>query len=144
MSDTSYSGNIAQGTGAVSVSFPDSTVLVPFPITIKRFDREKFQKEGHFVPRMIDAHGMPRDWEGPLVFVGILDYEMRDADENVVTKKRVLRVLADTPDELFRLMEQRIKETFFALFLAQRVQSTQGEDLKRVVEENARLKAGKK
>ncbi len=84
-----------------------------FRIVIERYDRERFQKQGHFVPRMVDEHGMPRDWDGPLVFVGLLNYELKDADGTLQSKLQALRVLADTPTELFRLMDLRIVETFF-------------------------------
>jgi hypothetical protein len=38
-------------------------------------------------------------------------------------------------------MELRIVETFLGLFCVQQVQSDQGDDIKRVSEENTRLKA---
>jgi hypothetical protein len=115
-----------------------------WPITIERHDREKFQKEGHFVPRMVDEHGMPRDWDGPLVFVGVLNYELKDALGNVQAKSQVLRVLADTPAELFRLMELRIVETFYAQFQAGQMQSADRDTVKRLNDENTVLRAAAK
>ena len=124
-------GETEKGTGLVEVRFP---------VVIQRHDRETFQREGHFVPRMVDEHGRPRDWDGPLLFVGLLEFELKDAAGIVTHTETVLRVLADTPDELFRLMALRISETFFANFQAQRLQSTMGSDYKRVTEENVSLR----
>jgi hypothetical protein len=126
---------------ADGVSRCSTETTARFRIVIERYGREKFQKEGHFVPRMVDEHGMPRDWDGPLVFVGLLNYELKDADGTLQSKLQVLRVLADTPTELFRLMDLRIVETFFGMFWAQQVRTAQGDDVKRVSEENTRLKA---
>ena len=89
---------------ADGVSRCSTETTARFRIVIERHGREKFQKEGHFVPRMVDEHGMPRDWDGPLVFVGLLNYELKDADGTLQSKLQVLRVLADTPTELFTLV----------------------------------------
>jgi hypothetical protein len=120
---------------------PDTVIAVRFPVIIERHEREKFQREGHFVPRMVDEHGMARDWDGPLVFVGILNFELKDAVGAVTGKAQVLRVLADTPEELWRLMERRIVETFFAQFNALHVQSADRDTVKRLNEENTILRA---
>ena len=90
---------------------------------------------------MTPKAGRERRACGPLVFVGLLNYELKDAFGALQSKLQVLRVLADTPTELFRLMDLRIVETFFGLFRVQQVQSAQGDDIKRVSEENTRLKA---
>jgi hypothetical protein len=107
-----------------------------FPITVERHDRERFQREGHFVPRMLDEEQEPREWDGPNVFAGELWWEQKDVDGNVTARKQILRVLADTPKELLRLMDLRIRETFFALFLAQQLQTNDQSELKRLIDEN--------
>jgi len=116
------------------------TVTATFPVKIDRFDREKFQAEGHFVPRMVDAEQRPREWEGPIVFVATIFHELRDAMGTLQSRVQVLRVLADTPEELQRLMGLRIRETFFALFAAQQVQTGNAELLKKLHDENNALR----
>jgi hypothetical protein len=119
---------------------PD-TVTVAFAMTTERYERDQFQKhDQRFVPRMIDRHGRERDWEGPLVFVGIVHFEMRDAGGTLQDRRQILRVFADSQSELSRLMAERIRETFFANFLAQTVQSSAAMDLKRLHEENIKLR----
>jgi hypothetical protein len=112
-----------------------------FPITVERHDRERFQREGHFVPRMLDEEQRPREWDGPNVFAGELWWEQQDVDGNITARKRVLRVLADTPEELLRLMGVRIRQTFFSLFLVQQLQTNDQSELKRLVDENNALRA---
>ncbi len=121
------------------VSRCQETVAAQFPVVIERHDREKFQRDGHFVPRMIDAEQRPREWDGPLVFVGIVFHEMRDM-AGQLRKAQLLRVLADTPQELARLLDLRLRETFFALWSAQQVQSDQGEQVRQMAEQIRFLK----
>jgi len=116
-------------------------VAVRFPIVVERFDREKFQRECHVVPRMVDEHGRPREWDGPLLFVGLLYLDVNDSYGKLQSRLQVLRVLADTPSELLRLMELRIRETFFSQFTAQSVQSSLAGDVKRLMDENAALRS---
>lgn len=125
-------GGIPRSAGIVSVKFP---------FTIERYDREKFQREGHFVPRMVDTHGMPREWDGPLLFVGILHFELKDTFGTVTGKEQILRVLADTPQELVRLMNLRIPETLGALFAASHIQSSERDTVKRLNDENTILRS---
>lgn len=126
---------------ADKVSRRQDSVNVTFSVTMERYDREKFQRDGHFVNRVIDSHGRPRDWEGPLVFVAILYYEMRDGMGTLQDRSQILRVLADTQAEAGRLMGERIRETFFAQYLASRIQTDTAMQLKRLNEENAILRA---
>jgi len=116
-------------------------VAVTFPMTVERHDLEQFQKkDAKFIPRMIDRDGRARDWDGPLVFIGLLYFEMRDALGNVQDRRQILRVTADSQGELTRLMAERIRETFYANFLAQTVQTQAAMDLKRLNEENTKLR----
>lgn len=96
---------------------------VMFTIEVERHDKARFQKEGHFVPGMKDANGFRRDWDGPLVFCGTIWQEVRDVQGQLTGRNQVLRVLADTPQELLRLFDLNIRDTFFALWQAQQLQA---------------------
>lgn len=115
--------------------------LAIFPLVIERHDKDTFQREGHFVPRMVDHLGSARDWDGPLLFVGVVNWELRDAYGKVTDSRQTLRVIADTPAELFRLLDLRIRESFFACFVAQQVQSQESDTVKRLNDENTQLRA---
>jgi hypothetical protein len=114
-----------------------------FPIVIETHDRAQFQKEGHFVPRMVDEHGMPRDWQGEAVFIGTLNHELVNefGQVNEGGRQQILRVYADSPKELQRLMSLRIVETFHAQFNALSVQAKEQMDIKCLNDENLRLRA---
>ena len=124
----------------VTVYGTNAWVNVNFPIRVERFEREKFQAEGHFVPRMVDAEQRPREWDGPLVFAGELWHEVRDSEGKLVIEERILRLLADSPAELQRLFDVRVKETLFGLFRASQVQSALAETNKRLWDENNTLR----
>jgi len=94
-----------------------------FPVEVERHDKARFQKDGHFVPAMVDANGFRRDWDGPLVFCGTIWQEVRDVQGQLTGRNQVLRVLADTPQELLRLFDLNIRDTFFALWQAQQLQA---------------------
>ncbi len=94
-----------------------------FTVKVERHDRHRFQAQGHFVSGLKDRNGFRREWDGPLVFVGTVWYEMRDVQNNVTDSKQVLRVMADTPDELMRMMSEAIAQQFFSSWLAQLRQS---------------------
>jgi hypothetical protein len=117
-------------------------VTARFPIVIETHDREQFQKEGHFVPRMVDDHGMPREWQGAAVFIGTLNHELLNefGQVNEGGRQQILRVYADTPEELDRLMSLRIVETFHAQFNALSVQAKEQVDIKRLNDEVTRMR----
>ena len=114
-----------------------------FPIVIEVHDRGEFQKAGHFVPRMVDEHQMVRDWQGSEVFIGTLNHELVNEFGQVNTggREQILRVYADSPEELQRLMSLRIVETFHAQFNALSVQAKECVDIKRLNDELTRLRA---
>lgn len=121
--------------GADGIRRSESEVSVSYPVVVEQYDLEKFQKEGHFVPRMVDAEQNPRGWDGPLVWIGEV-FNVRKDMEGTVIRKRLLRVLADSPEELERLIDLRMKETFFAMWLAGQQSPVPVASLQ---EENARL-----
>jgi hypothetical protein len=123
------------------ISRAKTTAYSGFEVTIERHEREPFQAAGHFVPRMTDEHGRPRDWQGKFVYIGILNHELRDALGGLQSKVQVLRVYADTTPELFRMFDLRIRETFFAQIAAQQLQTADKDTIKRLADENNRLRA---
>jgi hypothetical protein len=119
----------------------ERTVSVRFTMETERHDREIFQKEGHFVPGMKDVNGFRREWDGPLVFVGTIWQDVRDVQGQVTGRNQVLRVLADSPMELERLMQLAIKDSFFAWWSAQQLQGSTYESYRKHVDEHNQLVA---
>lgn len=117
--------------GADGIERATDQVMALFPVAIEKHWREKFQKEGHFVPGMVDEHGFRREWDGPFVYVGTVFMDVRDAQGAVTSTRQVLRMLADTPQELRRVLSANIKESFFGWWQAQQLQ-TQTYELYRV------------
>ena len=99
-------------------------LAVNFQIETGREDRAQFQRDGHFIPAMVDEHGARREWQGDAVFIAELWLESKDASGNVTERARVLRVLADSVEEMDRVMAMNIHDTFFALWQAQQIQAT--------------------
>ena len=117
-------------TGADGVDRAVMVALGNFPMEVERHDKARFQKDGHFVPGMVDANGFRREWDGPLVFAGTIWQEVRDVQGQLTGRTQVLRVLADTPQELLRLFDLNIKDTFFALWQAQQLQANTFEKMR--------------
>lgn len=123
-------------TGTNGIDRATDQVMALFDITVERHDRSTFQKQGHFVPGMVDENGFRREWEGPNVYIGTLWHELKDAGGNVTSRSQVLRMLADTPQELRRVMSKNLKESFFAWWLAQTQQASVYESYRRANEEH--------
>lgn len=121
------------------------SIDVLFPVTIEKHQKESFQTAGHFIPRMVDDHGMVRDWQGQEVFIGILYHEMKDAMGVLTDKSEVLRIYCDTESGLKKLIRLRLMENYYAMFRAQQVQAAGRDQVKRLMDENnfLREKMGK-
>lgn len=113
-----------------------SVISGKFVADIERHEKAKFQKEGHFVPGMKDENGLRREWDGPLVFVGTIWQDVRDVQGQITGRNQVLRVLADSPDELDRLLQLAIKDSFFAWYSAQQLQASTFESYRKHVDEH--------
>lgn len=116
--------------GTDGVDRMDAYTTCRFPVEIEHYERATFQKAGHFVPGMVDVNGFRREWDGPLVFAGTLWHEVRDKEERVIKRNQVLRVLADSPGEVLRLMDLNIRDSFFAWWQAQQLQANTFEKMR--------------
>lgn len=115
------------------------SLAVGFAVEVERHDKATFQKEGHFVPGMKDENGFRREWDGPLVFVGTIWQDVRDVQGQVTGRNQVLRVLADSPQELERLLRLAITDSFFAWWSAQQLQASTFESYRKHVDEHNQL-----
>jgi hypothetical protein len=117
-----------------------ATVPVFFAMTVEEHDLATFQRtEGHFVPRMVDDHGRPRDWQGSKVYAGNLYLEIQDVYGRTV-RHQALRVMADSVAALYKTAAENIHGTFFANVRAQMAQGATAQDIQRLNEENAQLR----
>jgi hypothetical protein len=110
--------------GPDGVERGEDSVLALFPVTVERHDKRTFQAGGHFVPGMVDENGYRREWEGSEVFVGTIFLELKDANGNVTDRRQMIRKLADSPQELRRVLSLEVKDSFFAWWHAQQIQSS--------------------
>jgi hypothetical protein len=88
---------------------PDTVqVARSFECSYETKDLATFQREGHFVPAMQDEEQRRRPWEGDTVHILQLDWH----------RTQVLRVLADSREEVVLLMGNRIHEYFFGMWVS--------------------------
>ena len=84
--------------------------------TYEIHNRMKFQEAGHFVPAMQDENCRRREWQGEEVHILTLEHDGR----------QILRCYGDSADTALNRMEDQIRETFFAMWKAQQIQSNNG------------------
>jgi hypothetical protein len=87
-------------------------IITDFACDYEVHDRNTFQAEGHFVSGLKDPNGFRRQWEGDEVHI----LTLRQQGE------QVLRMMADSLEEVSKLMAAEIKQTFIALWTAQFLQ----------------------
>lgn len=96
-----------------------------FQVEAEQHVLEAFQNARHFVPGLKDENGFRRDWQGDEVHILTLRF---DGNSPLLAGQQILRVIADSPQEVSRMMRQAIKETFFAQWTAQQAASSSYED----------------
>ena len=100
-------------------------VPIDFVCDIEAFDREQYQRDGHFIcgsfEDQTDGTQPPHKWEGPLVYVLTLRH-MDQRDEGGDAGMVVLRVMSDSPERVEHDMERAIRGhiTTYAMLLASR------------------------
>jgi hypothetical protein len=87
-------------------------IITDFECAYEVHDKTTFQSEGHFVSGLKDSNGFRRQWEGDEVHVLTLRHQ----------GEQVLRMMADSLEEVSKLMAAEIKQSFVALWTAQFLQ----------------------
>lgn len=105
------------------------SILAVFDCDHSVFDREAFQKEGHFVPGLYGAdRRTPRQWKGTelheLKLWRRLPPPEYKSDARGEPVQQVLRVLSDSLESAVASMEALIPEAFFSVHHAQQMQAS--------------------
>jgi hypothetical protein len=87
-------------------------IITDFACDYEVHDKTAFQTEGHFVSGLKDSNGFRRQWEGDEVHILTLRHQ----------GEQVLRMMADSLEEVSKLMTAEIKQSFIALWTAQFLQ----------------------
>src|SRR5271166_4894404 len=90
----------------------EQTITTDFVCAYEVQEKDMFQAEGHFVAGLKDENGFRRQWEGNEVHILTFSYQ----------GQQVLRMMADSLEEVSKLMAANIQQTFLGLWTAQFLQ----------------------
>jgi hypothetical protein len=88
------------------------TITTGFVCAYEVHDKTTFQSEGHFVSGLKDENGFRREWIGEEVHILTLSHQ----------GQQVLRMMADSLEEVSKLMAANVQQTFLGLWTAQFLQ----------------------
>lgn len=134
---------------ALRESKTERTFSVPFEVLHETHDKETFQREGHWVPalRERDANGLltpkEREWKGATVhamtLLGSDGKPVMFADPSTSKNDSMCRVVSDSLEDAERLMEDCIRDAFFANKRSLEVLGDTFQQLRKASEERTNL-----